>query len=75
MNSPSGICTVDGAERRRAGGNFPLIRIEHRATNFRVTRPESTALHSDLSGKSLALIGNASGHGAEFAGIAPRHFR
>ena len=25
--------------------------------------------------KSLALIGNASGQGAEVAGIAPRHFR
>jgi hypothetical protein len=39
VNSPSSICTVDGAERRRAGGNFPLIRIEHRATNFRVPDP------------------------------------
>ena len=75
MNSPSGICTVDRAERRRAGGNFPLIRIEHRASNFRVTRPGSTALHSDLSVKSLALIGNASGQDAEGAEIAPRHFR
>jgi hypothetical protein len=28
-----------------------------------------------VSGKSLALIGNASGQGAEGARIAPRHFR
>ncbi len=32
-----------------------------------------TEIH--LSEKSLALIGNASGQGAEVAGIAPRHFR
>ena len=28
-----------------------------------------------VADKSLALIGNASGQGAEVAGIAPRHFR
>jgi hypothetical protein len=31
--------------------------------------------HGHPPEKSLALIGNASGQGAEVAGIAPRHFR